>query len=226
MIIAPVITIDGPSGSGKGTLCNALAKALQWHVLDSGAIYRVMALASLNYQISLDREEQLVPVARNLNVHFKNKLDRLNVIFEGADVSQVICNEDVAKIASTLAKLPHVREALMQRQYAFRMDPGLIADGRDMGTVVFPDAVLKIFLDATPEERAYRRMQQLQKNGISVNFKRLLSEIKERDDRDRNRVLAPLTPATSALMLDSTCMTINEVIVQVLTYAKHVLALS
>lgn len=220
---APVITIDGPSGAGKGTLCKAMAEALQWHLLDSGAIYRVLALAALHHQVDVTSEDALVPLAAHLDVRFVANNGELEVILEGEDVSAEIRTQDVANAASQVAAFPRVREALLRRQRAFREAPGLIADGRDMGTVVFPDAPVKIFLDASSEERAQRRMLQLQEKGFSVNFERLLAEIKERDDRDRNRAVAPLVPAADALVLDSTSMSIDEVIKQALTYAQKIL---
>ncbi|OAT34271.1 cytidylate kinase [Buttiauxella brennerae ATCC 51605] len=220
---APVITIDGPSGAGKGTLCKAMAEALQWHLLDSGAIYRVLALAALHHQVDVASEETLVPLAAHLDVRFVANNGNLEVILEGEDVSAEIRTQEVANAASQVAAFPRVREALLRRQRAFREAPGLIADGRDMGTVVFPDAPVKIFLDASSEERARRRMLQLQEKGFSVNFERLLAEIKERDDRDRNRAVAPLVPAADALVLDSTSMSIDEVIKQALIYAQKIL---
>ena len=220
---APVITIDGPSGAGKGTLCKAMAEALQWHLLDSGAIYRVLALAALHHQVDVTSEDALVPLAAHLDVRFVASNGNLEVILEGEDVSAEIRTQEVANAASQVAAFPRVREALLRRQRAFREAPGLIADGRDMGTVVFPDAPVKIFLDASSEERAHRRMLQLQEKGFSVNFERLLAEIKERDDRDRNRAVAPLVPAADALVLDSTSMSIDEVIKQALTYAQKIL---
>lgn len=223
--IAPVITIDGPSGAGKGTLCKAMAEALHWHLLDSGAIYRVLALAALHHQVDITSEEALVPIAAHLDVRFVSTHGEIDVILEGENVSGEIRSQDVSNTASKVAAFPRVREALLRRQRAFRDMPGLIADGRDMGTVVFPDAPVKIFLDASPEERANRRMLQLQEKGFSVNFERLLSEIKERDDRDRNRAIAPLIPADDALVLDSTSMSIEEVIKIALDYAREKLSL-
>ena len=219
--IAPVITIDGPSGAGKGTLCKAMAEALQWHLLDSGAIYRVLALAALHHHVDVASEDALVPLASHLDVRFVSTNGNLEVILEGEDVSGEIRTQEVANAASQVAAFPRVREALLRRQRAFRELPGLIADGRDMGTVVFPDAPVKIFLDASSEERAHRRMLQLQ-----VNFERLLAEIKERDDRDRNRAVAPLVPAADALVLDSTTLSIEQVIEKALQYARQKLALA
>ncbi|GAB7259253.1 (d)CMP kinase [Dickeya ananatis] len=222
-VTAPVITVDGPGGAGKGTLCKALANALQWNLLDSGAIYRVLALAALHHQVDITSEEALVPIASHLDVQFVPEDGQLKVILEGEDVSNEIRTQEVGNTASQAAVFPRVREALLRRQRAFRDAPGLIADGRDMGTVVFPDAQVKIFLDASAEERAKRRMLQLQTKGFNVNFERLLSEIKERDDRDRNRSVAPLVPAPDALVLDSTHMTLDEVVERALAYVRQVL---
>lgn len=221
--IAPVITVDGPSGAGKGTLCQALAENLGWHLLDSGAIYRVLALAALHHNVDITSEEALVPLAVHLDVQFITQENELQVILEGEVVTSQIRNETVGNTASQAAALPRVREALLRRQRAFREFPGLIADGRDMGTIVFPDAPVKFFLDASAEERAQRRMLQLQQNGLCVKFERLLSEIQERDYRDRNRAVAPLVPASDALILDSTNMSIEEVIEHALVYARNVL---
>lgn len=223
-VTAPVITVDGPSGAGKGTLCKALAETLQWHLLDSGAIYRVLALAALHHQVDIGSEEALVPLASHLDVRFVAEDGQLKVILEGEDVSNEIRNETVGNTASQAAAFPRVREALLRRQRAFRDAPGLVADGRDMGTVVFSNAPVKIFLDASAEERAQRRMLQLQEKGFNVNFERLLSEIKERDARDRNRPVAPLVLAADALVLDSTDMSIDDVIAKSLTYARKILA--
>lgn len=219
--MAPVMTIDGPSGAGKGTLCQLLAAELGWHLLDSGAIYRVLALAALHHDVELDSEAALVPLAANLDVQFQVDGEQVRVVLEGEDVSRTIRSQEVSDAASKVAVFPRVREALLRRQRAFRQAPGLIADGRDMGTVVFPEAEIKIFLDASAEERAQRRYKQLQDKGFDVNFERLLTEIQERDDRDRNRAVAPLKPAQDALVVDSTALTIDEVLATVLSYAKQ-----
>ncbi len=179
------------------------------------------ALAALHHHVDVESEEALVPLAAHLDVRFISTDGNLEVVLEGEDVSSEIRTQEVANAASKVAAFPRVREALLRRQRAFRELPGLIADGRDMGTVVFPDAPVKIFLDASADERAHRRMRQLQEKGFDVNFERLLSEIKERDDRDRNRAVAPLVPAADALVLDSTELNIEQVIEKALQYARE-----
>jgi cytidylate kinase len=221
----PVITVDGPSGAGKGTLCMLLAEKLGFHLLDSGAIYRVLALAAIHHGVDTESEEALVPLATHLDVQFIAEGDLVKVILEGEDVSSELRKEETGNAASKVAALPRVREALLRRQRAFSGEPGLVADGRDMGTVVFPDAPVKIFLDATAEERANRRLKQLQDKGLDVRFDHLLSEIQERDDRDRNRAVAPLRPADDALVLDSTSFSIDEVLNQALEYIESKLSL-
>ncbi|MCG9682800.1 (d)CMP kinase [Vibrio sp. Isolate23] len=216
----PVVTVDGPSGAGKGTLCMLLAKKLGFHLLDSGAIYRVLALAAIHHGVDLDSEDALVPIATHLDVQFIAEGDLVKVILEGEDVSGELRKEETGMAASKVAALPRVREALLRRQRAFVEGSGLVADGRDMGTVVFPKAEVKIFLDASAEERANRRLKQLQGKGLDVKFDDLLSEIQERDDRDRNRPVAPLRPAEDALLLDSTSMSIDEVVEKALQYIE------
>ncbi|MFU2047929.1 (d)CMP kinase [Avibacterium gallinarum] len=216
-----VITVDGPSGAGKGTLCYALAQKLGFALLDSGAIYRVTALAALKKQVSLDDEAALANLARHLDVEFLPEDNEVKIILEGEDVSRQIRTQEVAEAASKVAVFPQVRAALLQLQQSFANEKGLIADGRDMGTVVFPDAQVKLFLDASAEERAKRRYKQLQTKGISGNFAQILAEIEERDFRDRNRSIAPLKPAEDALLLDSTELSIEEVIAQALDYIRQ-----
>ncbi|NVD07075.1 (d)CMP kinase [Vibrio sp. JPW-9-11-11] len=216
----PVVTVDGPSGAGKGTLCMLLAKKLGFHLLDSGAIYRVLALAAIHHGVDLESEDALVPLATHLDVQFIAEGDLVKVILEGEDVSGELRKEETGMAASKVAALPRVREALLRRQRAFAEGRGLVADGRDMGTIVFPQAEAKIFLDASAEERANRRLKQLQGKGLDVKFDDLLSEIQERDDRDRNRPVAPLRPAEDALLLDSTTMSIDEVVEKALQYIE------
>lgn len=219
-----IVTVDGPSGAGKGTLCMSLANKLGFKLLDSGAIYRVLALAAIHHGVELESEEALVPLATHLDVQFVAEGDLVKVILEGEDVSGELRKEETGMAASTVAALPRVREALLRRQRAFAKDLGLVADGRDMGTVVFPQAQVKIFLDASAEERARRRYNQLHEKGLNVRFDDLLSEIQLRDDRDRNRPVAPLRPAEDALVLDSTSMSIDEVVEKALQYIESKLS--
>jgi len=212
----PVITIDGPSGAGKGTVCRLLAQKLGWEILDSGAIYRVLALASIHHQIEPEDEESLIPLAAHLDVQFLSTETSSKIVLEGEEVTTSIRNEEVGGIASQIAALPRVREALLRRQRAFRQLPGLIADGRDMGTVVFPDAEIKIFLTASAEERANRRYLELKQKGHDVKIGDLLSEIQARDDRDTNRTVAPMVPAEDAIEIDSTKISAQEVFEQLI----------
>lgn len=221
MTQAPVITIDGPGGSGKGTICRLVAQKLGWHLLDSGAIYRVLALAAIHHNIAPEDEEALQPLAAHLDVQFTcDEQSNVRITLEGENVSQTIRTEQVGSVASKIASLPRVREALLRRQRAFREAPGLVADGRDMGTVVFPGAEVKIFLTADATERARRRYLELKQKGLDVNIDDLLNEIQTRDDRDMNRAVAPLKPADDAYMLDSTNKTIDQVLEEVLSFTK------
>ena len=217
----PVITIDGPSGAGKGTGARLVAEQLGWHLLDSGAIYRVLAVATLHHQLSIEEEEPLIPIAAHLDVQFEITSEgEGKVILEGEDVSKSIRTEDVGAIASKIAAFPRVREALLRRQRAFKVAPGLVADGRDMGTVVFVDAPVKVFLTASAEERAQRRFNQLKENGFDVKIGRLLDDIRQRDEREQTRTGAPLIPAEGALIVDSTDLSIDEVVAKILTFAN------
>lgn len=218
MSLPVVITIDGPSGSGKGTVAGLLAASLQWHLLDSGAIYRVLAVAAVKHAVALDDETALEKLAVSLDVQFVVDSDNnQRIILEGTDVTDSIRNEVVGAHASQIAALPGVRSGLLRRQQDFRQAPGLIADGRDMGTVVFADAPLKVFLTAGAEERARRRYLQLKDKGEAVTLTSLLEEIRARDERDTNRKIAPLKPAEDAIILDSTTMTIEQVLERILS---------
>jgi len=217
-----IITVDGPSGSGKGTVCQRLARELGWHLLDSGALYRVTALAARHHGVELDDVEALEVLAAHLDVRFKaTDGGETQIILEGEEVTQAIRNERVGEDASVVAALGPVREALLSRQRDFALEPGLVADGRDMGTVVFPEASLKIYLDASAEERARRRYKQLISKEPGASLGDILNDIKARDARDMNRAVAPLRPAPDAVILDSTLMSIDEVLQAVLDEARH-----
>lgn len=214
----PVITIDGASGTGKGTVSQLLAKRLGWRFLDSGALYRVLALAAQKHSVALDNEKALEVLAEHLDVQFiAQETDQSQIILEGEDVTQVIRTEKIGNSASIVAALPAVRAALLSRQRAFRESPGLVADGRDMGTVVFPDANLKIFLLASPEERALRRYNQLKERGISVTLGDLIEELRERDRRDQERAIAPLKPAEDAICINTNGLTVEQVVEKILS---------
>jgi len=204
----PVVTIDGASGTGKGVVAHLLATRLGWHVLDSGVLYRLLAFSAVEQGILLDDEAALVSAALALPVEFQNG----RVLLKGRDVTDLIRTEKTGGEASVIGTLPLVREALLDRQRAFRRPPGLVTDGRDMGTVVFPDAPIKIFLTASPEERARRRYKQLKEKGIDVNLPDLVVELRIRDRRDQERTVAPLRPASGAICIDTDHMTIEEVV--------------
>ncbi len=223
---APVIAVDGPSGVGKGTLCQWLAARLGFHLLDSGALYRLTALAALRRNLALEDEAGVVAVAAGLDASFAPGADGIaRVILDGAPVGDALRSETTGNAASRVAAFPAVRAALLQRQRDFRRAPGLIADGRDMGTVVFPDARLKLFLTASAQERARRRHKQLSEQGVNANLDNLASEIAERDARDRHRAVAPLRPAADAEMLDTTHLSIAEVCARALALAIQRLGL-
>jgi len=208
----PVLAIDGPSGSGKGTVSRKLARRLGWHLLDSGALYRLVALAAVEGKLSLDDSEGLSRIASNMNISFAPASDLEQVFLEGKEVSEAMRTETCGTNASKIALQPAIRNAVVARQRRFAQAPGLVADGRDMGTIVFPDAILKVFLTASPEERALRRYNQLKDKGIDVNLAALSRHVYKRDRRDVERNVAPLRPARDARVLDSTELDANEVV--------------
>jgi cytidylate kinase len=227
----PVLTIDGPSGSGKGTIVQHVSQKLGWHLLDSGALYRLVAFGSQKNQLSLDDEAAIANYAVNLDVEFRlvdvestseigQNSQELQIILEGEAVGPELRTETTGNAASKVAAMPKVRQALLQRQRDFRQKPGLVADGRDMGTTVFPDAKAKIFLTASAEERAQRRYKQLKDKGISGNLAALLRDINERDERDSQRSASPLKPAEDAVTIDTSALSIEQVVEQVLAICE------
>ena len=215
MTSIPVITIDGPSGSGKGTVAVRIAEKLDFTLLDSGALYRSVGIAALRGEIDLRDHQQIAELARHLNIEFGVSSPD-SVWLDGEDVSLEIRTDIGSELASQIGAIPAAREALYERQLAFRKAPGLVADGRDMGTVVFQDAIIKIYLTARPEERAQRRYKQLIDKGIDASLPDLLRDLKERDARDSERPISPLKPAKDAVVLDTTDLHIDQVVEQVL----------
>ena len=217
----PVLTIDGPAGSGKGTIVEHVAKELGWHILDSGALYRIVAVAAEKKNIAFDDDDSLAELAKKLDAVFLPcKGGGVEVRLDGEDVSKAIRTEDCGCAASKVAANTEVRKALLQRQRDYLLSPGLVADGRDMGTVVFPNAFAKIFLTASAEERAKRRYKQLNEKGQDVILSRLILDIQERDQRDMNRAEAPLKAADDAITIDTSDLSIEEVVAQVLEIVK------
>lgn len=218
-----VITLDGPSGSGKGTLSQLVAKRLGFHLLDSGALYRLVALSAAKQSGNLQDQQAIANMAASLDVKFDVRSASTKIFLAGEDVTAEIRQENVGMNASLVAAYPLVRAALLQRQKDFAQAPGLVADGRDMGTTVFPDAPVKIFLTASAEARAERRYKQLQQKGTSVNMAELVADIRARDERDINRAVSPLVPAADAMLLDSTALNIEQVLNKILAKVNSVL---
>lgn len=219
----PVIAIDGPGGSGKGTVGRLLANRLGWHFLDSGSLYRLLALAAQNHAITFDNEAALITLAAHLDVQFESSVsgDDTTITLEGEDVSQAIRTESCGNAASKVAVIHAVRDALLQRQRAFREPPGLVADGRDMASVVFPDAQLKVFLTASAEVRAQRRYKQLKDKGLGVRIEDLQREIEQRDERDMNRSVAPLKASTDSVVIDSSELGIDQVMEMLISLVQQ-----
>jgi len=218
----PVLTIDGPSGSGKGTISRAVAEALGWHLLDSGALYRAVGYAAGMAGIDLSDAAAVTRIAETTKIVFRTPKDggETRVIVNGLDATDDLRTETCGAAASAIAAIPTVRAALLDKQRAFHKAPGLVADGRDMGTVVFPDAPYKVYLTASAEERAKRRHKQLKDKGLAVTLAALLREIEARDERDANREVAPLKPASGAVIVDSTALPVEEVIRRVLAIVR------
>lgn len=221
----PVITIDGPTGSGKGTLGHMLAKKLGWHFLDSGALYRVLALVAIQQNTAPDDIATLTREAVELPVKFIEGADKsMQINLAGKDVTEVIRSEECGIMASAISAFAEVRIALLDRQKQFCQPPGLVADGRDMGTIVFPHAPLKFFLEASAEERASRRYQQLKNKGINVSLADVLKDLEQRDTRDKQRLVAPLKPAADAIIIDSTALNIEQVFAEIMAYVNRALS--
>lgn len=218
----PVLTIDGPSGVGKGTVANIMAHELKWNLLDSGAIYRAFALAASKRNIQIDNTDELLKLASNLDLKFESDSsnNKLSIYLDNIEVSAELRTEQTAELASKFAMIGPLRESLLVRQQKFKQTPGLVADGRDMGTVVFEDAPFKVFLTANVEERAQRRLKQLHGKGIAGILSQTLEEVKKRDERDASRKHSPLKPSKDALVIDTSNLSINEVVAKVMALVK------
>ncbi len=221
--ISPVITIDGPSGTGKGTITGLLAKALGWHVLDSGALYRAVAFALVQAKIAVADEVAVRDVLATVDIQLYRVSPEAapTILCNGQDITQVIRNETIGNMASAVSAYPYVRQAILKTQRDFRAPPGLIADGRDMGTVIFPDATLKIYLDAAPEERIRRRFRELRNKGLDVSLASVTQDLNERDKRDAGRSIAPLMPATDAHVIDTTGQNVEQVFAKVMEFVRR-----
>jgi len=220
--MTPVLTIDGPSGVGKGTVANIIAHELNWNLLDSGAIYRAFALAATKRNIQIDNINELLKLAFSLDLRFESdpSNNKLSIYLDNSEVSDELRTEKTAELASKFAMIGPLRESLLLRQQKFKQPPGLVADGRDMGTVVFKDAPFKVFLTANVEERAQRRLKQLQEKGIAGILSQTLEEVHMRDERDASRKHSPLKPSKDALVIDTSNLTINEVVTKVMALVK------
>ena len=218
----PVLTIDGPSGVGKGTVANIMAHELKWNLLDSGAIYRAFAFAASKRNIQIDNTDELLKLASNLDLKFESdpSNNKLSIYLDNIEVSAELRTEQTAELASKFAMIGPLRESLLVRQQKFKQIPGLVADGRDMGTVVFEDAPFKVFLTANVEERAQRRLKQLHGKGIAGILSQTLEEVKKRDERDASRKHSPLKPSKDALVIDTSNLSINEVVAKVMALVK------
>lgn len=221
--ISPVITIDGPSGTGKGTITSLLAKSLGWHVLDSGALYRAVAFALTQAKVAVDDEVAVRDLLASVDLQlYRASPDAApTVLCDGQDITQAIRNETVGNLASAVSAYPYVRQAILKTQRDFRAPPGLIADGRDMGTVIFPDATLKIYLDAAPEERINRRFKELRSKGLDVTLASVTQDLSERDKRDAGRSIAPLKPASDAHVIDTTGQNVEQVFAKVMEFVRR-----
>lgn len=213
---APVLTIDGPSGAGKGAVSALVAERLGWHLLDSGAVYRAVALAAIDRDVDPEDDAALAALCENLDLQFRSGEDGIAVLLDDRPVDERLRSEAVSTMASRVASRPAVRQALLGLQRGFRRAPGLVADGRDMGTVVFSDAPVKVFLDASVAERTHRRHKQLKEKGESVKFSRLFHDLAERDRRDRERAVSPTVPAPDATVIDSTELALEQVVERIL----------